>query len=268
MNTIFDKIYILSLISNKRRQEFIRYQMEQLGLDFEFIYGIDFYNLKNGQTNNRFFYPKVIRHIYHHLDNDKLYGCTIGHYQAVLQAYEFGYNNVLIIEDDACFLKDKEIIEEHLNNIPKDADFVTYTARFLQSKECKIFRKEVNKFHKKHNDKYIKLSNDYLTLCGTMCYGLMNRNIMKKYLDNQRIKLKAADHIKDIYENSIVNRYIAVQAICTDQFNLITKNKCNKKLFGCCYNQFNIIKNFDDFFEPEWYEISNINEFMNNSLSR
>ena len=80
-----------------------------------------------------------------------------------------------------------------------------------------------------------------------MCYGLMNRNIMKKYLDNQRIKLNAADHIKDIYEDPIVNRYITVQAICTDQFNLITKNKCNRKLFGCCYNQFNIIKKPDSF---------------------
>lgn len=44
MKTQFDKIYVLSLITNKDRQEFIKYQFNELGLDFEFIYGFDFHN--------------------------------------------------------------------------------------------------------------------------------------------------------------------------------------------------------------------------------
>ena len=51
--TIFDKIYVISLIHNHDRQEFIKYQMNHIGLNFEFIYGIDFYNLINDSKDNR-----------------------------------------------------------------------------------------------------------------------------------------------------------------------------------------------------------------------
>lgn len=37
MKTQFEKIYVLSLITNKDRQKFIKYQFNKLGIDFEFI---------------------------------------------------------------------------------------------------------------------------------------------------------------------------------------------------------------------------------------
>ena len=49
MKTQFEKIYVLSLITNKDRQKFIKYQFNKLGLDFEFIYGVDYYNFSNIQ---------------------------------------------------------------------------------------------------------------------------------------------------------------------------------------------------------------------------
>ena len=269
MNTIFNKIYVISLISNKHRQEFIRYQMNELGLDFEFIYGIDFYNLKKDRSGKNIKYPKLVRNDYNHLDNYRMYGCTMAHYQAILQAYEFGYNKILIIEDDSCFIKNKELIESYFNNIPEDADYITYSSRFLTKQDCINFNKELKKYYKTNKDKnYIKLSNEYLTLCGTMCYALMNRRIMKKYLDNQRDKLFCVDHIKDIYENPTINRYSAVKAICIDQFNVLTNNKFNHKYIGCSYQQHNLVNKNDEYFEPEWYEISNINKRLNRIIYR
>ena len=44
MKTQFEKIYVLSLITNKDRQNFIKYQFNKLGIDFEFIYGVNYYN--------------------------------------------------------------------------------------------------------------------------------------------------------------------------------------------------------------------------------
>lgn len=55
METQFEKIYVLSLITNKDRQKFIKYQFNKLGIDFEFIYGVDYYNFSNIQ------YPDVYK---------------------------------------------------------------------------------------------------------------------------------------------------------------------------------------------------------------
>ncbi len=129
MKTKFDKIYVISLITNHNRRKFITYQMNELGLDFEFIYGIDFKSLTYDGSNHKIKYPYTY-------DNNTSntagnYGAAIAHYGAIKQAYEFGYNNILVLEDDICFIKNKDLIFECLNNIPDDADFITYDVRFL-----------------------------------------------------------------------------------------------------------------------------------------
>lgn len=130
MKTKFEKIYVISLITNKDRQEFIKYQMRKLDLDYEFIYTINYHKIKYDNNGNEIKYPVYFTE-YDHLDDIATFGCALAHYQAILQAYEFGYNNVLVLEDDICFLKDKTIIENYLNNIPGDAEFITYNPRFI-----------------------------------------------------------------------------------------------------------------------------------------
>ena len=259
MKTKFDKIYVISLISNKDRQEFIKYQMNELGIDFEFVYGIDFHNLKYDRLGNKINYPNLSE--FNHLDNYNTYSCAIAHYQAVLQAYEFEYMNVLIIEDDTCFIKDKSILENYLNDIPTDADFITYIPRFYNYYESDNFYNEINL-----EKKYIKLNN-YLKSCGAGMYGLMNRKTIELYLSDQRNKFDCADHINHFYENPSINRYAAVQAIATDQFNLnkkglLTEENINKGFF--CYIQKNIINDYDDFYKPLKFNLSNINIYIQN----
>ena len=119
MKTIFDKIYVLSLITNKTRQEHIKYQFEDLGIDFEFIYGTDFQNIKYDAQENEINYPNVWAKEYYakiFINKYADFGCTLTHYNAISFAYHLGYNNVLVIEDDICFIKDKSIIEYYLNN--------------------------------------------------------------------------------------------------------------------------------------------------------
>ena len=256
MKTQFDKIYVISLITNKDRQEFIKYQMNELNLDFEFIYGVDFYNLKYDISGNEINYPNLIFD-YTNLNNNTMFGCTISHYKAILQAYYLNYNNVLIIEDDMCFNKDKTLIENYLNNIPDDADFITYTARFIEYNEIFRFNDDISI----QKNKYFKLNNDYMTLCGTGMYALMNRNSMKLYLDNQRKSLYTADHIQCFFRNPSVNRYTTLDTIITDQFNLLNKhNENNIGDYGLqCYVQLNNVNDYNNFYKPNKIKLSNIN---------
>ena len=216
MKTQFEKIYVLSLITNHSRQEFIKHQMDDLGLEFEFIYGTAFYELTNDSDNHIINWPNVWP--WKNLQaSGRSFGCTISHYNAVSQAYYLGYNNVLILEDDICFLKDKNIVEYYLNNVPNDCDFITYDLRFIDNNDLHNFC-DNNDYH---INKYLHIKNNIVTLCGGMCYGLMNRDIMKLYLDNQNKQLFISDRVKDIFwtdDNSKIKRYCATQCIGLGQY--------------------------------------------------
>ena len=264
MKTQFEKIYVISLINNKERQEFIKYQMNELGLDFEFIYGIDFYNIKYDRFNKNINYPSLVD--YDCSNNIKMYGCAITHYNAVLQAYEFGYNNVLIIEDDTCLIKNKNILSYYLNNIPNYYDFITFTARFTQKDERIKFANLINNF----NNKYAQIDNNYMSLCGNGMYGLMNRNTMKLYLDNQRAKFSAPDYIENIFKNSTINRCTSYDAICMDVYNRFKlferyDSELIERMGITCYNQYNKINDYNDFYIPNnCKNVSTIHNFFKN----
>ena len=255
MKTFFDKIYVLSLIQNKSRQEFIKEQFKDLDIDFEFIYGIDYFNLRKDYKGDIINWPKT----YETCENNKSgsFGCTLAHYQAVLQAYEFNYNNVLIIEDDICFIKDKETIEYFLNNIPEDADFISYSPRFIFDdlfNNFGFFSNIKNIIIKNKEQKWITLNQNTI---GGMMYGLMNRKIMNLYLKNQRNSLKISDQVNNIFINphSKIKRYIPTYCLCTDQYNI--KNSFNKSIekeYENIYindNNYNI----NDFYIPKEYSL-------------
>ena len=257
MKTVFDKIYVISLITNKDRQEFIKFQMKNLDIDYEFIYTINYKKIKYDNFGNEIKYP-IFFPEYAHLDDISTYGCALAHYQAILQAYEFGYNNVLVLEDDICFLKNKKLIKKYLNNIPNDAEFITYTPRFIDYNEFIRYNNENNN---QNNFGYVLIPNDYNTLCGGMMYGIMNRNIMKMYIDNQEQRLNVGDHIKGIFENSIIKRYASNEAIAIDQYNRIIKEKDMGALR--CYQQLNKLFDYEDYYKPIKYDGSHINTLIN-----
>ena len=54
------------------------------------------------------------------------YDCSRNHYAMVRIAYDQGYDNVLILEDDIRFLKDGGLFIEYIDNLPKDFDVVQF----------------------------------------------------------------------------------------------------------------------------------------------
>ena len=240
--TIFDKIYVISLIHNHDRQEFIKYQMNHIGLNFEFIYGIDFYNLINDSKDNRIFLPDVYNYVNDPIQLAKNFGCAITHYNAVLNAYELGFNNILIIEDDICFIKNTKLILQLLNDIPKDCDFVSFNPRF-KSTEDNLEHENCKKLIcKNYNNNFIYLYNNYQLLVGAMMYGIMNRDTMKLYLNNQRQKLMAADNVIGFFEYPTVKRYISTKCLCTDIYNINTNFNVNDTSYECIYKDIEHLK--------------------------
>lgn len=251
MNTIFDKIYIVSLISNSNRRKFIDKQFQDLGIDFEYIYGVDFHNLKTDASGNPIQYPDVF-YQYRNSNPDRDFGCALTHYMAIRQAYEFRYDKILIIEDDICLLKNKELIEYYLNNIPHDADYVSWDPRFSSEYEYNKFIEEL----KNDNEPFIKFSSDYMFLIGGMMYGLMNRKTIEFYVQHQHKSFHMSDNIIGVNEgsNNLIQRYVSSQCICTDQFNI--QNDFNiRDTYGNLFyfNIYNDVQhlNKEDFYYPD-----------------
>lgn len=249
MNTIFEKIYIISMPTYKNRIEFMKKQLDDLGIQYSFIFGTDFDNIKNDSINNEIKYPQLFSNEYLNCTG-KDFSCTVSHYNAVYQAYEFGYNNVLIIEDDVCFLKDKEFIKKYLTNIPKDADFVTYDPRFWIDNDFEMFKYDLINC----KDMFIKDNGQYKFMFGGMVYGIMNRQTMKLYLENQRKKFCMSDHVSGLFKDVTINKYISSQCICTDHYNIFNNFDNKYKEYINNYYGVNNLK-VEDFYIPQKYDI-------------
>ena len=234
MKTQFEKIYVLSLITNHKRRKFIIDQFKYLDIQFEFIYGTDFYNLKYDANNKQIKYPDVhINETHDFFRQSGDYGCTLSHYNGILFAYELGYNNILIIEDDICFIKDKNLIYKCINNIPDDADYVTWDPRFIIYNDYVYYKQFIN-----NKNIYTNITNKLgnIPMIGGMMYGIMNRKSMEIYLNNQRNSMKMSDLIGEFnVGNKYIKKYVCNKCICAEQFNLLCNFKNEKN---------NIINNF------------------------
>lgn len=119
MTTEFDKIYCINYLESVGRREFMQMQADELGLDITFYNALNYDRLFNDEIKS------AIRHNTR-LYNMAVYGCMHSHYAVLKEAQLLGYEKILIMEDDLCFIKDKSVIETYFNNLPEDADFIKY----------------------------------------------------------------------------------------------------------------------------------------------
>lgn len=212
MNHKFDKIIVISYVANWEKQKRISKLLKNLNIDFEFVYGIDAYNISNMKAIQ---FDDPANCIYNDLENGKyndyyVHGisCCIAHLTAIELAYSQNCKNVLILEDDIFFNNDLNIVDTYLNNYPVDADVIQY-GYINHSRE-----------HKNHNNRYNELYNKNDYLCnGTQCYAICNRKTMKIYLDHIKKHFMAIDQIHwiDNFVNLYnLNVYCAIEPICID----------------------------------------------------
>ena len=246
MEIAFDKVYVISLITNKDRQKFIKRQFDELGIDFDFIYGIDYFKFKSVQ------WPNVYPDNCNKLGAASSFGCAIGHYAAVMQAYYLGYNNVLIIEDDVCLRTDKEIISDMLNNIPTNADFITFDPRFATKEEQDEI---IGIISSSTDERYAKITNDNFMFGGAM-YGIMNRNAMQKYMLNQQKEILAADNVIGFFKEAVVKRYVSKKCLFVDQFTYYKWFMKENYDFAFAYD--NLYLRLNDFKKDDFFWHNNV----------
>lgn len=93
--------------------------------------------------------------------------CTLGHYRILKTAYELGLNTVLVLEDDIRFLKDLDLLDAVLRDLPTDFDLAKLnwvTCSFLETARLR-----------KGAPNWVDISG--LDVRGTGCYAA-NRTMM------------------------------------------------------------------------------------------
>ena len=114
-----DKVVVLHLIEDKKREEFLKWQFKQLDIDTSNIewhiavrhpFGAELAKGINDSNKGRFTKPNEI-------------SCLREHYTIIKKAWYENCKNILVIEDDVRFNKDINFLKTYLENLPKDYNF-------------------------------------------------------------------------------------------------------------------------------------------------
>ena len=121
-----DKVYIINLLQRTDRRHFMEEQLKELGFyddlmlrnKLEIVDAVKFPGFNN----------EVLK-TFNEQNNSKigttgLYFCATEHYRILKRALYYGYERILILEDDACFYKDTDKLFDALDNAPKDFDIL------------------------------------------------------------------------------------------------------------------------------------------------
>lgn len=203
----FDQIYCLNLSHRHDRRKTMTKQFDYLGLssasnmDWRFSTSHPFSDI-SAQVFN------VTRKGLFKLPNEV--NCAREHYSMVKMAYDFGYSNVLIMEDDILFLKDPDIFEHTLDSIPEDWDILQFGGFVLNLKD-KERKKNLENFESlRKKNPYGGWISGYKAWNCSM-YAL-SRKGMEYYMASQEKFYTVADN--PLYyaslNKNIVNAYLSI----------------------------------------------------------
>lgn len=189
----FEHIFCLNLSHRKDRRQKMISQLEKLELlhspNFEWhistshIHSGIMAKAINNSGQGRFSFPNELN-------------CAREHYSIVKHSFDFGYKNVLIIEDDVLILKDLNHISDSLKNIPEDWDILQFGAfsclpetleaealneywmRAVKAWNCSMYA-----LNRKGMEFYLKCQEAFFTVADHPLYiAHMNQNIINSYL--------------------------------------------------------------------------------------
>ncbi|HHQ4444577.1 TPA: glycosyltransferase family 25 protein [Aeromonas veronii] len=193
------KIYVISLERNKERQIIISNRMNQLGLNFEFFYGVDGSSLTENELN--IVDQKFCQENFGHTMNKSEIGCAMSHIKIYEKIVSEKIPHALILEDDAYLLSCvPDILSSIMNKprfdmlylfhgkakrwpiwhkLPHDYRLVRYRSPSKKSKRCIIgavaYILSISGAKKLLNHTYpIRMPADYLT-------GLIQKNDLIAY---------------------------------------------------------------------------------------
>ena len=115
-------------------------------------------------------------------------GCMkvgFAHYMCIKEAYELGFERILMLENDNVFLKDLDRLQEIVDNTP-DSNIVLYDKIPAVNAHY-----EVAVIKDKINDDFIDIGKNFYVMAN--CYAL-DRKGMEHVIKNQENRLSVSDH--------------------------------------------------------------------------
>ena len=139
----------------------------------------------------------------------KVLGCALSHYTCIKSAKLLGYKNVLILEDDTCFIKDILLLKEYLNNLPADWDYIKYSLCHSDYRNITALYKTVNNI----NENYFLINKELPAWFSSNCSGAyaLNEKTMDYYINTfENSKLTPADKIQYMnYDGNATSPYLS-----------------------------------------------------------
>lgn len=216
----FDKVIFLTLSNNYERHKNINNIINKFKIKNSYIY----YSTKRPSIDLKCstLFPQLKTDYYNaiELTNKYIYAnnfnVSLNHFTIIKIAYELGYNNILICEDDVSFI-DSNLLDLLINKIDFDYDIIkfsddtmiqeTLTLDYLNNEEI-LF----NLFNKK------SLPEHFCNL-SSQCYAL-SRNGMKIYIDYVLSnEILCEDLIfKELIKNTDIKLYGSKYKLITNEF--------------------------------------------------
>lgn len=114
-----DHIYVVDFTKTTNNRVIMTKELKRLGM-----YDIDLLTIFSNISTP--FYKELYKHFNTNDSLDKCYAynfdCTMAHYFCIKQAYELGYDHIMVLENDMCFLKNKQYIKNILESCYESYD--------------------------------------------------------------------------------------------------------------------------------------------------
>lgn len=253
-NRIFkniDKIYILTQTDTPHRWNFVINQFKKLGVydevadKIELVKGVKIpfisqnvleLMIENGAAVDA--YHNVTK-----TQNIGLLNCGVEHYRIMKKAIAEGYENVMIIEDDACFIKDIQMLKTCLETIPSDFTLLHLEGYFCPSNEEE--RKGKIEFLSTEKQGAEWVPYEHLRLWNTGCI-IYSKKGMELYTSKQETFFAGVDwRSGDIIEGAYFYNYPIVR----QENTAVIKSGISNKNLDPQTNLFLTYSNNEDYFD-------------------
>ena len=188
----FDHIFILHHLPKASRLVEMKCQLKHLNLDSSSDVS---WEMTNDDVFSRCLYENYKNKFYTLTFGQ--FNCAYGHYKIISDSLLLGYDRILILEDDVAFLKDINLIQTYLDNIPKDADIVMFDYNILSGHKQTSSPLADNPYY---------IIND--VPCGSNGCYMVTKKYMEYYIDKQSKCFRVADLLLNKIDNKdIWKRY-------------------------------------------------------------
>ena len=247
----FGHIYVLTMSNRKERRELMMHQFNALNIPLpdtdsriRWFYGTPFpYNsiiadAFNRSKKGRFTKPNE-------------YDCSRNHYSMIKICYDLGYERVLIFEDDVLFLKDINIWNDYLKNIPEDFDIIQGSG-FTADKRIQEYISNAN------SKKQYWFKHKNVGLWNTAFYALSRRGMefYLTFMENVSFWVADGPIYKAPLSENLINTYAsAIPLTIQADKNIISSDIRDGKNDTIDYNNQNEYEkniNLNDYFSPKF----------------